>query len=256
MAQHQLVLDNEDFATWTNENCLCVVGHDGAVGKQDDHKPAEEVDPKTKEKRTICPLYHGLTCDEHKAVKSDAGSGKDGLPKIDFPNGVPNTWMIGPDGVVKQMDQKAAASPKTAIEALTAYQAGYKDKPVPSKKYEIYKKLFADADKALEGAKWKDALSAYLKVDADGKKLSSGLVDKLKTSLTALNEKVSARFEELKAAEGDDATKLKNVRALRADVSAKFSSGNIAALADIDAWIKDQAAAAAAAVPAVPAGMK
>lgn len=244
------MLDNEDFAAWSNENCLCVVGHNGAVGGKEDHKPAEEADPKTKEKHAICPLYHGLTCEEHQQVKADAGNPKDGYGKIDFPNGVPNTWMVGPDGVVKQMDQKASMSPKAAIEALTAFQAGYKDKPVASKKYELYKKSFADADKALEGSKFKDALAAYVKVDADAKKLSPGLVERVKKSVDALNEKVKAKFEELKTGEGDDAAKLKAVRALRADVSAKLSSGTLASLVDLDAWIKEQAAAAA------PAAMK
>ena len=159
------MLENEEFATWTNENCLCVVGHDGATGGKDDHKPAEETDPKTKEKRSVCPLYHGLTCDEHKAVKADALNPKDGNPKIEFPNTVPHTWMIGPGGIVERMDQKAAGLTKTAIEALVAFQAGYPDKPVPSKKFEAYKKLFADADKAIEAMKWKDALSAYGKID-------------------------------------------------------------------------------------------
>lgn len=237
------MLDTEDFATWCNENCLCVVGHDGAVGGKEDHKPAEETDPKSKEKRAICPVYGGLTCEEHRQVKQDAGNAKEGYPKIEFPNGVPNTWMIGPDGVVVQMDQKDSMLPKNAIEAMTVFQKKYAGKPVGFKKWEAYRKLLDDGDKAVEAGKWKDAMTAYVKIDADVKKLSPGLIERVKTKAEELNGKLKARLEELTSAEADDATKLKNVRALRGEISAKFSFGPLAVLADIETWIKAQAPA-------------
>jgi hypothetical protein len=239
------VLTNEEFATWINENGIAVVGHNGSVGGKADHKPVEEVDPKTKEKREVCPSYAGITCADHQKCKEEAGNPPDGLGKIDFPNGVPNSWMVGPDGVVERMEQKDSMVPKSAIEALTAFQKKYEAKPVPFKKYETYRKLFADHDAAVEAGKWKDALSALVKVDADGKKLSPGLAEKVKAKAGELSDKAKARLGEIEAGDGDDASKLKAVKALRADVSAKLSIGNLAALADLDAWIKERAAAAA-----------
>jgi len=237
------VLENDDFVAWTNENCLCVVGHNGAVHGED-HKPVDVTDPKTKESKSVCPKYLGLTCAEHQQVQADAQNPKDGVGAIKMPGGVPATFMVGPDGAVEQMDQAKSQVAKQAIDELTAYQKKYEGKAIPSKKYDVYKKLFADGDTALEAGKWKEALAALQKVDADGKKLSKGLVEKVKAKADALNEKVKAKFDEAKDGDGDAAAKLKAVKALRADVSTKLSTGPLAVVADIDAWLKEQAAAA------------
>ena len=239
------MLSNDDFIAWTNENAVAEVGHDGATGGKEDHKPVDETDPKTKEKRSVCPSYTGLTCEEHRKCRADASSGADGLPKIGQADGVPNSWIILPDGTVEKFDQAKSMSPKDAIEELTKYQKNVQGKPVGSKKYEVYRKAFADGDKAVEDAKWKVALAAYLKVDADAKKLSTALEEKVKAKLATANEKVAAKFTELKDGDGDAATKLKTIKALRADVGTKFTSGFLASVADMDAWIKDAAAAAA-----------
>lgn len=239
------MLENDDFAAWTNDNCLCVVGHDGAV-HGDDHKPVDVTDPKTKETKSTCPSYIGLTCEEHKTCKREIANPKDGFGKIELPNGVPATYMVGPDGNVEKMDQGKSMVAKNAIDELTAYQKKYAEKPIPFKKYEGYKKLFDDADTAIGAGKLKDAAGAYSKVDADLKKPPKGMVDLLKAKIDALNEKAKARFDELTSGEGDDASKLKAVRLFRADLSAKFSTGTLAVLVDIDAWIKEKAAAAAA----------
>ena len=245
------MLSNDDFIAWTNENAVAEVGHDGATGGKEDHKPIDEVDPKTKEKRSVCPSYTGLTCEEHRKCRADASSGADGLPKIGTSDGVPNSWVILPDGTVEKFDQAKSMAAKSAIDELTTYQKKITGKPVPFKKYEAYRKSFADGDKALEDGKWKVALAAYLKVDADAKKLSTAVEDKVKAKLSTANEKIAAKFAELKDGDGDAASKLKAVKALRAEVGTKFSSGFLASIADMDAWIKD--AAAAAAPPSAPA---
>lgn len=239
------MLENDDFVAWTNENCLCVVGHHGAVHGED-HQPTDVTDPKTKETKSVCPKYAGLTCAEHQAVQADAQNPKDGLGKITMPGGVPATFMVGPDGAVEQMEQAKSQVAKMAIDELTAFQKKYEGKAIPAKKYETYRKLFADGDAALEASRWKDALAALVKVDAEGKKLSKGLVEKVKAKADALDAKAKARFEELKGGDGDAAARLKAVKALRADVSAKLSTGYLPVLAELDAWIKEQAAVPAA----------
>lgn len=238
------MLDNEEFIAWTNENIVAVVGHDGATGGKEDHKPVEETDPKTKEKREVCPSYPGLTCAEHKALRHAFANPPDGWGKIPPSDGVPNNWVVGPDGTVEKIENKDAFVVKTLIETLTAYQKKYEGKPVPLKKWDAYNKSFADADKAIEDAKWKAALAAYAKVDGDAKKLSKGLVEKLAAKVAGLNEKVAARFAEIKDGADDAPVKLKNVRALRAEVGQKLSTGALPVVAELDAWIKEQAAAA------------
>lgn len=236
------MLDHDDFIAWSNENIVAVVGHDGATGGKEDHKPVTEKDPKTKEEREICPTYPGLTCAEHKALRAAFSNPPDGWGKIGQSDGVPNHWMVGPDGVCEKIENKDAALPKALIEVLTAFQKKYDGKPVALKKWDAYNKQFADAEKALADGKWKAALAAYAKVDADGKKLSKGLVDKVAAKATELNDKVAARFTELKDGTDDDATKLKAVKALRAEVGQKLSTGFLPVVAELDAWIKEASA--------------
>jgi hypothetical protein len=241
------VLEDDDFIAWANENVVIVLGHDGAVGDKEQHKPVEVTDPKTKEKKEICPLYDGLTCEEHKAIRRDAASPKDGLGKIDIPSGFPNTWMVGPDGTVEKIDPKDQQVAKNVEDALVAFQKKFEGKPLPWKKYDAHRKSISEGDKALEEGKWKAALAAYAKVDADAKKLPKGMLDRLKAKLDAANEKIVAKFAELRDGEGDAAAKAKSVKALRADVGAKFSTGALAVVAEMDTWIKESAA-----VPASP----
>lgn len=239
------MLENKDFITWSGENCVVVCGHDGATGTNKPHEPVEETDAKTKEKTAVCPLYPGLACEEHKAIRRDAGEGKDGLPKIDIPSGFPNSWMVGPDGKVEQIEQKDAMAAGALQDALVAFQKTYESKPVGFKKWDGYRKLLADSDKALADGKLKAALAPIAKVDADAKKLTPGLIEVVKTKLAGVNEKAVAQLAEIKDGTLDVPAKLKAARALRAEVSAKFSSGNLPVLADLDAWLKETAAAAA-----------
>lgn len=241
------MLENKDFITWSSESCVVVCGHDGVTGANNKaHEPVEETDAKTKEKKSVCPLYPGLTCDEHKAIRQDVEAGKDGLPKIEVPGGFPNSWMVGPDGKVEKIDQKVAMAAGALQDALIAFQKTYEAKPLPFKKWEGYKKQLVDAGKALGDGKLKLALAAVAKVDGDAKKLTPGLVDLVKAKASAINEKAVAQLTEVKDGTLDVAAKVKAVRALRAEVGQKLSTGNLAVLADIDAWLKENAAAAPA----------
>jgi hypothetical protein len=244
--QHRSVLENEDFITWANENIVTVVGHDGATGENKPHESVEFKDPKTKETSQVCPLYEGLTCEEHKAIRREASAPKDDFGKIDVPSGFPNTWMVGPDGVVERVEGKDQSTAGKLEELLTEFQKKYEGKPLTLKKYEAYRKSFTDGDAALEAGKWRVALAAYAKIDADAKKLPKGLTDRVKAKVDAANERIAARFAELKDGDLDAAAKLKAVKAMRSEVGAKFSTGFLPVVADLDTWIKEQAAAVAA----------
>jgi len=239
------VLENKDFITWSGENCVVVCGHDGATGTNKPHDPVEETDAKTKEKKSVCPLYTGLTCEEHKAIRREVERPKDDVGKIEVPSGFPNSFMVGPDGKVEKLEQKDAMAPGALQDALLAFQKTYEAKPITFKKWDGYRKLLADSDKALADGKLKAALGPIAKVDADAKKLTPGLLEVVKTKLAAVNEKAVAQLAEIKDGTLDVAAKLKAARALRAEVSAKLSSGNLPVLAELDAWLKETAAAAA-----------
>ncbi len=160
-------------------------------------------------------------------------------------NGVPKNAWFSPDGKITKIDNKQALVGKTLIDLLTEAQKKF-DKPIPFKKWDAYNKSFEEGDKATGEGKWKAALAAYAKADADGKKLSKALVEKVAAKAKALNDKVAAKLEEVKSGSDDDATKLKAVKALRAEVGQKLSSGPLAVVADLDTWIKDASAAPAA----------
>ena len=240
------MFENEDFITWANENCVTAVGHNGSTPGHEDHKPTKVTDPKSKEEKEICPKYAGLTCAEHQAVRQGAENPPEGWDKMPESKGIPINAMFGPDGKVEKIDNGKALTAKTLMDTLTEFQKKF-DKPVLFKKWDAYNKGFEDGDKAVEDGKWKVALAAYAKIDADGKKLTKGITEKVKAKIDAANAKVVEAFGKIKDGDGDAATKLKNAKTLRAEVGTKFSTGNLAVVADLDAWIKD---AAAAAVPA------
>lgn len=236
------MFDNDDFIAWANENCVVAVGHDGATGGKEDHKPAKEKDPKTKEEKEVCPSYVGLTCAEHQKIRRDAENPPEGWDKMFESNGVPKNAWFSPEGRITKLENKDALAAKTLMDILTAAQG--KSKAIPFKKWDAYNKAFEDCDKAAADGKWKAALAALQKVDADGKKLTKPLQDKVAAKAKDVNEKVVARFDEIRNGEGDDATKLKAAKALRAEVGTKLSTGALPVVADLDTWIKEASAPA------------
>ncbi len=66
------MLENKKFVAWANENLIVVVGH-----TQADH-PTEITDDKGK-KTPGCPLYVGMTCEQHRAIPGECRSPADGL---------------------------------------------------------------------------------------------------------------------------------------------------------------------------------
>jgi hypothetical protein len=215
------------------------VGHNGSVNDKPDHSAIEETDSKTKEKRPgVCPRYHGLLCEEHQKVSSDARSGAEDMPKVPDAKGVPNTWLILPSGDITEIKAEDKMVAKNMQDTLTVALKKLDPKPIAYKKWQDYNKSFTDGDKALEDGKWKVALAAYGKVDADAKKLSKGLSEKVKAKIAAANEKITARLEEIKAGTDDDATKAKALKALRADVGQKFTTGPLPVVATLDETVK------------------
>ena len=98
------MLENEDFVKFANENIICVVGHN------DEGHPTETEDEKGK-KTPGCPLYPGLECKQHRSIMGEVGRPPEGMPKIEMPNGVPNSWLVAPDGTVERIegaDQQSA----------------------------------------------------------------------------------------------------------------------------------------------------
>ena len=75
------MLENKKFVAWANENLIVVVGH-----TQEDH-PTEYEDAKGK-MQPGCPLYRGMSCEEHRAIPRECMSPPDGMPAVKSTNTV------------------------------------------------------------------------------------------------------------------------------------------------------------------------
>jgi hypothetical protein len=270
---HRSVLEDDDFVTWANENIVVLVGNSNGSGKhktgdepkddakkddkkgvampeeegkgdppkdeepKDDPKPEEGEEPAGPAADVPCTYYPGIKCSEHVKAVQDVRKPPEGCPEVPDWKGIPATFLIAPDGTVEECkEDRAPSSLQGAVEDL---QKRLKLKPLPFKKYGTYVKAIEDGDAAVADGKWKAALAAYAKVDKDAKKLP-GLAGRLVPKVEALNAKVVEAFAKAKE-EGDDAAKMKAVKALRAEVSARLSTGALPVVADLDAWIKENA---------------
>ncbi len=249
------MFENAGFIAWAAENAVLVVGHEGTNHKKkeaakepasdgddkdskdgkDDGAMGEEPTPSANAPVVAsadgCLLYPGITCAEHEKVAEDAK--ETGTPKLAF-KGWPTSFMVGPDGTFEKHTSDRA--PKTCMDALTAYQKQFKIK-ITGKKYLGFVTAMSDGDKAVEAGKWKDALVAYAKIDAEGKKLSA-LRAELPARIEAMNAKIAEAFAKAKDGEGDATAKFKEIQAMRATLSTKLTVGALPVVAEIDAWLK------------------
>jgi hypothetical protein len=272
---HRSVLEDEDFIAWANQNIVVVVGNGNASGKHDtgekdegDEKGSKKDDGKEDEAKdedakpeaettegegdgaapaaaagdVDCTYYPGLKCREHAAISSEVHAPKGDEPKIPDFQGVPASFLIGPDGTVE--DCKEDRAPSSLQNAVEDFQKKVKAKPMPFKKYEGYLTALEKGDAAVEAGKWKVALVEYAKVDKDRKKYP-GLAARVDKRVEAMDAKVVEAFEKAKE-EPDAAARLKAVKALRSEASARLSSGLLPVVATIDAWLKEAAATTAA----------
>ena len=277
------MLEDPEFIAWANENIVVVVGHQGnthsaykakkdAGGKAPADDGAEDPkagDPKTGDAKPEdpkpepdapkpqdappadekqaeggerdaggCFIYPGIDCAEHEKIHEDA---KTGTPSVEF-QGWPTSFMVGPDGTVER--HRDDRKPQACMDVLADFQKKFKFKVTP-KKWKGYLDAITAGDKAVAEGRWKAALSSYLSIDKEGKKLSS-LQLELPPKVEALNAKVAAAFAVLRDDSCDLAAKVKAVKALRSDVSARLSTGPLPVVADLDAWLKANPAPAAA----------
>ena len=229
------MLENKKFVDWANENILVVVGH------SEENHPTEYEDDKGK-KQPGCPLYHGMTCEEHRAIARECMSPAEGIPPVKNTGRMPNTWLVSPSGEVTAFEPADQQSAGKIEEIITTAQkeAG---KHLTWKKYSKYRESFDAIDAALGEDKLKDALKALKKVEKDTKKLPDGMKAEVDKRVEALNAKAVEAFDALK--EGDDvAAALKAANKLKNDVGARLKRGYLPVVEDIKAWLKEAKAKA------------
>ncbi len=209
------MLENDKFIAWANENIYVIVGH-----TDDGH---EAVDGK-------CPVYPGLTCDQHKAAASDMANAQDGYPKVPQKSGVPNSWMILPNGEVKEIEPVSQSVVSKLIEIMDEAQKSVGPR-LSLKDADRYRKAFEEGDALLAKKDWRGAFQSYLK--ADKKKSPVSISAKFKSKIEELDKAIAEQFESLKADQ-------KAVKALLSQISAQSSLGYLPVKASIEAWLKEQ----------------
>ena len=232
------MLENKNFVEWANENVVVVVGH-----SETEH-PTEVEDEKGT-KTPGCPLYKGLTCEQHRAIVGECRNPGEGLPKLESTNLMPNSWFVTPDGTVTQVEAEAQQV-AGKIEELVAEMQKTAGKSLPYKKYEKYLEAFQATDAAITDGKLKDAIKALQKVEKDEKKLPDGMKADVDKRIESLDKAAQAQFDAISGGEDDTAAKLKAANKLKSDVGARFKRGYLPVVEKITAWIKESKASGAA----------
>lgn len=224
------MLENKGFIEWANENIVVVVGH-----TEKEH-PAEVEDDKGK-KTPGCPLYTGLTCEQHQALPSECRSAPEGMPKLESTNLMPNSWVVTPDGTVTQVESAVQQVPGKIEEYVAGLQkeAG---KHLTWKKYAKYLESFETTDAALSEGKLKDALKELAKVEKDTKKLPDGMKAEVDKRVEALDKAATDKFEALKDGSEELAARIKAANKLKTEVGKRLKRGYLPIVDKLKDWIK------------------
>jgi len=253
---HRSVLEDQEFADWATENVVVLIAQPKGT-----HRPVDVAKPAKGEPKSQCPLYPGMTCEEHERAfaefakegddEKDKDKGKKKPSKKETASALPHakisafpsSFLISPDGSLEECGRWS--EPKAWIDKVGEAQKKLDEHPIVASKLADVKKAVADAEKASKGNQWKAALAALSKVD---EALPSGwpkaLTERVKPWLDAGNAKALARLAEAKKAK-DEAAQVKAVKAVRDEFGQALAAGALPAIADIDAWLSEHGAAAA-----------
>jgi len=224
------VLENKKFVDWANENIVVVVGH-----TETEH-PTEVEDDKGN-KTPGCPLYLGLTCEQHRAIPGECRNPGEGLPKLESTNLMPNSWFVTPDGTVTQVESEAQQV-AGKIEELVGEMQKTAGKSLPYKKYEKYLEAFKETDAAVAEGKLKDAIKALQKVEKDEKKLPDGMKSEVDTRIEALDKAAQGQLDAITGGGDALADQVKAANKLKGEVGARFKRGYLPVVEKIKDWIK------------------
>jgi hypothetical protein len=215
-------MDNEDFIAWANETIVVCVAH-GDKG----HDPAEGV----------CPLYPGLTCEQHQQASMDMTNAPEGLPKIASPDGVPWGCLIKPDGSIHEFEKGDDRVSGKLMDVAAEVQKPFGD-PLVMKKYEKIQEAFADADAAIEKGDWKAAIKAYAELEKGRKKAPAALTERLDAKEKDLDDRLDAAWTEIEGGSLDPAAKVKAANELLGKVKQTLGPRYVAVKVKIEAWLK------------------
>ncbi len=231
---HRSVLGDPELVAWLNENVVLVVSHSD-TGHEEGVADAEGgVAPG-------CPLYPGLGCAQHRAIEEEIRAAEAPLPRIEFSNNRPISFLVSPSGEVTPLDAPTQMTPARLRERAEAIQKAA-GRHVPWKKYAALLEELAATEAAAAAGRFKDGLKTLQKVEKEAARLPEALQAQVAAAVVSFEAAVRAEFERLKAAPEDPAVRLKAVGALRQQVALRLAQGLLPVVAELDAWIKEEKA--------------
>jgi hypothetical protein len=185
-----------------------------------------------------CPLYPGMTCQDHVDAMVDIGDTRDdALVPIPFIQLCPNSWLVPPTGKpvrIPEEDQFVAAKVRKRVEALQKTLGP----AVPARAAGAVGAILARADEALEADRWGDALHALAGVSEQVPEPPKGIRWLVQRRMADLDERVGWAFEDLRDGKGPRAKRVAAVKALLASVDVSVLGHELPALARLRAWLK------------------
>lgn len=176
-----------DVAGLLNDRVLVLIGH-----RPGEHEPVEQVDPKTREKRLVCPLFPQITCEVHETIYNDRAG------YFDYDT-LPAAFLLSPSGdvMIKGMERVGV---KQLVAKLEEAQKQLGVGVFGSEIARLERKL-EKGDKKADKGHLKGALRVYENELEDCEK--EFLEKKIEARLAALDERALAMIEEAK--QEDDA---------------------------------------------------
>ena len=209
----------------------------------------EEVKGDDGETVSMCTLYPGMTCRQHVdiAVEVD-NSREDDLPRVEFVELCPNSWLIAPTGGLAEASASSDEDTKPYVQiaekdqftsqgiekAAAAFQKRLGE-PLPAKHVAGVREILADAARHQEEEAWKPALLALSELNDLAKHLPRSLRAMVKARLEEIDEEVRYLFEEIV-----DEPDLIKAQGLLTMTEPEVLGERLPVRADIAAWLKDQ----------------
>lgn len=184
---------NQQFAKQLNDIVVPLIAH---KSEKKLHNPVDVKDPKTKEVKSLCTKYFGISCDDHEKVYGDM-AGKLNLKSS------PSTFILNPDlSVGKQLVSSEQSSEKATIDAIKEVQKKL-GKGLVGEAWTSVQKHQKEAEKAIEKEKYDKAVYELKSIKSMDKKIPDAYTKYVDDKLGEINQK----GEELlsKALENGDA---------------------------------------------------
>lgn len=177
--QRQGTFKNPLFIKRAREELICVIAHRGAT-RGEEHTPVEIRDPRTGAIGYKCPLYEGVTCEQHRSIYGQLTS------RYRFKE-PPATFLLSPEGDIILGTE---GFPPQSFHALKKVDEAQSKLEGPTLGATAYRKVLRSFDKAegkLVEARYLYAISGFQKI-LGKKRMTAALRLRAQEALNDINQ--------------------------------------------------------------------